>query len=100
MVKPKVRIFANRNRHNTGLLAWLPFLAGALTFAASWLGAFPPDFVERWYARLIFPIISSAAEKIADSTAFSWLDVAVPLAVILTAWLVHQRRWKLLLNSI
>jgi hypothetical protein len=100
VVKPKVGISAKRNRCNTGFLGWLPFLAGVLTFAASWLGVFPPNLVERWYARLIFPLISRAAQEVADSTFFSWLDLAVPLGVILTAWLIYQRRWKLLLNVI
>src|SRR5215471_17995504 len=100
MVKPKVRIFPKRNRYNSRLLGSLPFLAGVLTFASSWLGIFPPNFVEQWYARFIFPIISRTAEKIADSISFSWLDLIVPLAVILCVWLIHQRRWKLLLNII
>jgi hypothetical protein len=100
MVKPKVGISAKRNRNNTGLLGWLPLVAGVLTFAASWLGVFPTNFVERWYARCIFPIISRAAETVADLTPFSWLDVAVPLAIFLAAWLIHRRRWKLLLNVV
>jgi hypothetical protein len=56
--------------------------------------------VELWYARRIFPIISTTAEKLADSTPFSWLDVAIPLAIILVMWLIYQRLWKLLLNII
>jgi hypothetical protein len=100
MVKPKLRISPKYNRHNTAFWNWSPLLGGLLTFAASWLGVFPSGFVERWYARRIFPIISGAAEKFADAAAFSWLDVAVPVAVILTAWLIHQRRWKLLLNIV
>src|SRR2546426_3549052 len=98
MVKPKVGISAKRNKPNSGTLSWLPFLVGCLTFAASWAGVFPTTFVERWYARLIFPIISRAAEKVADAIAFSWLDVVVPAGLVLTLWLIHQRRWKLLLN--
>ena len=88
MVKTKVRISA-----------WLPIIAAGLTFAASWTGVFPASFVERWYARGIFPIISRAAEKLADAISFSWLDVAVPAGMVLTVWLIHQRRWKLLLNG-
>jgi hypothetical protein len=87
MVKTKVRISA-----------WLPIIAAGLTFAASWIDVFPASLVERWYARGIFPIISRAAEKMADAIAFSWLDVAVPVGVALTLLLVYQRRWKLLLN--
>src|SRR5215831_2513887 len=100
MVKPKVGISAKRNRCNTGFLGWLPLVAGVLTFGASWGGVFPPNSVERWYARLIFPFISRAAQKVADSTLFSWLDVAAPLGVILALWLIHRRHWKLLLNVI
>jgi Protein of unknown function (DUF3810) len=100
MVKPKVRISAKRSRPNTGALGWILFVAGVLTFAASWLGIFPTTFVEKWYARSIFPIISIAAEKVADAVAFSWLDVAVPVGVVVAAWLIRRRRWKLLLNVI
>src|SRR5437870_9627316 len=100
MVKPKVGISAKRNKPNSGTLSWLPFLVGCLTFAASWFGVFPTAFVERWYARLIFPIISRAAEKLADAIAFSWLDVAAPVAVVLTLWLIYRRQWKLLLNVV
>jgi hypothetical protein len=70
------------------------------TFLASWFGIFPPTLIERWYARPIFPIISETAEKLADAISFSWLDLVVPIGVILAVWLIRRRRWKLLLNLI
>jgi hypothetical protein len=100
MVKPKLRNSGKVNKHNSLVFGWLPLAAAVLTFAGSWAGAFPPGFVERWYSRPIFPIISRAVEKFADAIVFSWLDVAVPFGVILAAWLIRRRQWKLLLNLV
>jgi hypothetical protein len=69
-----------------------------MTFLASWLGLFPHSLVERWYGRRVFPIISGAAEKVADSISFSWFDLAVPIGVVLAGWLIRRRYWKLLAN--
>src|SRR5437764_5855864 len=63
MVKPKVRNSGKVNKHNSLGFGWLPLVAAVLTFAASWAGAFPPGFVERWYSRPIFPIISRAVRS-------------------------------------
>src|SRR5579862_5322898 len=100
MVKPKVRISRNFNKQKNRTAGWLLPAVAALTFAASWAGAFPQRLVERWYARSIFPIISGTAEKIADAISFSWFDVAVPLGCFLALWLIYRRRWKMLLNLI
>jgi hypothetical protein len=69
-----------------------------MTILASWFGFFPQALVERWYGRRIFPIISAAAEKVADFTSFSWFDLAVPVGVALGGGLIVRRRWKLLAN--
>jgi hypothetical protein len=98
MVKPKVRKLSKSNKDTRATLGWLPLVGSILTFTASWLGLFPANFVERWYSRPVFPIISGAAEKLADATSFSWFDVVVPLAVILAVWLIRHRQWKLLVN--
>src|SRR2546425_12822033 len=100
MVKPKVRISRNFKRRSSRGFGWLLPGISIATFLASWLGVFPPILIERWYARRIFPVISEAAEKLADVIAFSWLDLAVPICIVLAAWLIHRRRWKLLLNLI
>ena len=71
-----------------------------LTFIASWAGVFPQNLVERWYARGTFPIISRTAEKIADAVSFSWLDVALPLGLLLIVWLAYRHHWRILLNVI
>src|SRR5438093_7112611 len=79
-------------------LQWVLPMLGVLTFVASWAGLFPSVFVERWYARCLFPLISRFAEVIADAVSFSWLDIVVPAGIVSVAWLVRRRRWKLLLN--
>jgi hypothetical protein len=100
MVKPKVRISRNFKRHPNHSFGWLLPAIAILTFIASWLGVFPRSFVEQSFARRMFPIISGAAEKIADSVSFSWFDLAVPIGLVLALWFIYRRRWKLLVNLI
>ena len=98
MVKGKVGIRIDSALHTrTGLELLLPVLA-MLTFVLSWAGLFPSVFVEQWYARRLYPLISRFAEIIADAVSFSWLDIAVPAGIVSVAWLIRRRRWKLLLN--
>src|SRR5579864_3047270 len=100
MVKPKVRISRNFINPGNRTFCWILPAISVLTFTASWAGVFPQNFVERWYARSTFPIISRTAEKIADAVSFSWLDVAVPLGLLLIIWLTYCRHWRALLNLI
>ena len=98
MVKSKVTVSMDSAPRTGTRLEWvLPALAG-LTFVASWGGLYPSVFVEQWYARRLFPLISRFAEVIADAVWFSWLDIVVPVSVVSVAWLIRRRRWKLLLN--
>jgi Protein of unknown function (DUF3810) len=100
MVKRKV---GEKVKFVTGSITYglwvLPAIA-VFTFLTSWAGVYPPALVERWYARGVFPRISGVAEKIADAVAFSWLDVAIPAAVVCVLLLVRRRRWRWVLNLI
>ena len=100
MVKSKVGISGNYTVQPKGHLALLLPAVALLTLIASWVAAFPPGLVERWYARATFPMISRFAEKVADAVAFSWLDIALPLGFALGLVLLYRRRWLLLLNLI
>src|ERR1051325_2710247 len=75
----------------------LPVLA-LLTFISSMLPVYPPSIVERSYARSLFPKVSYLAGRFADSVPFSWLDVAIPATLIVSAFLITRRRWAILLN--
>ena len=77
----------------------LPVLA-VLTFTLSWAGAFPERYVENWYSRTIYPVISTAAAMFADAVPFSWLDVVIPAGLILLVLAVHHRRFYLLANVV
>src|SRR5207249_9390329 len=81
-------------------LQWVLPMLGLLTSVLSWAGLFPSVFVERWYARCLFPLISRLAEVFADAVSFSWLDIVVPAIIVSVAWLIRRRRWKLLLNLV
>src|SRR5207237_1396057 len=61
---------------------------------------YPPTVVERWYARGVFPVISAIAGKVADAVPFSWLDVAVPLGLVSSLFLMRSRKWRWLLNLV
>jgi Protein of unknown function (DUF3810) len=100
MVKPKVRVSRNIKIPLRRGFGWVLPSLSVLTFLISWVGIFPPTLVERWYGRRIFPIISEAAEKVADAISLSWLDLAVPIGAVTTLWLIYRWRWKLLVNLI
>src|SRR4029077_18489197 len=100
MVKTKVKNLYSAHTRQGGRRPWILPAVSALTFVASWIGIFPPGLVERWYARRSFPAISTIAEKVADAVSFSWLDVGLPAAAILTVWLIQRRHWRALLNVI
>ena len=98
MVKGKVGESRNSAAGAGSPLKWVVPALAVATFTASWAGLYPSLFVEQWYARRLFPLISCFAELIADAVSFSWLDMAVPVVVVSVAWLIRRRRWKLLLD--
>jgi hypothetical protein len=100
MVKRKTGILQNfTGRRGIPRAGTLPVLA-ILTFISSWTAVYPARTVERWYSRGLFPWISSIAEPLADAVPFSWLDVVVPLALLLTVVIIIRRKPVWLLNLI
>jgi hypothetical protein len=100
MVKTKSRILQIFTaRHRTLIPAILPLLA-LFTFLTSWAGLYSPRLVETWYARAIFPKLSEIAGQFADAISFSWLDVAIPVAVLVLGFLSLKRQWKWILNLV
>lgn len=98
MVKLKTGILQIFTGRPGGRLAWgFPALA-LLTFISSWAAVYPSRIVESWYARALFPKISYLAGRFADAISFSWLDLAIPLGLVLLVLLVRGRRWAWLLN--
>src|SRR5689334_23209671 len=77
----------------------LPALA-ILTFTLSWAGAFPQKFVENGYSRTIYPTISTAARMFADATSFAWLDVIIPVGLIVLVVAVRRRKFYFLANAV
>lgn len=80
--------------------AWgFPLLA-LLTFIFSWIGAYPSGFVERWYARGLFPPLSHLAGRFADLVSFAWLDPILAVALVALVLLIRKRRWVWLINVV
>jgi hypothetical protein len=98
MVKSKLGNWGKFTAGSSGRLGWILPASALLTFIASWSGIFPSALVEKWYACSIFPIISGLAERVADAVSFSWLDVAIPLALLSVGLLVRRRQWTGLIN--
>lgn len=71
-----------------------------LSFIASWLGAFPAQVVEDWYARGLFPKLSLYIGVVADALPISWLDPTVFLALALVVLAIRGRRLKLLTSAV
>src|SRR6185295_7819487 len=100
MVKPKtgfLKFFAGRAGP---YLAWILPLLALLTFISSWAGLYPSSLVEAWYAHKLFPRMSRLAGIFADSVSIAWLDVLVPLGIVLLVLVIRRRRWRLLLNVV
>ena len=100
MVKPKagfLQIFTVRGKP---WLVWLLPVTAILSFIFSWAAAFPSDVVEHRFARTIFPKLSYLAGRFADSVSFSWLDLALPVALVFVIAVLRKKRWFLLLNLI
>src|SRR5436309_1833267 len=74
----------------------LATLAG-LTFGLSWAGAFPKNWVENGYARMVFPTVSHIAGSLADAVSFSWFDLATAGGIgLVTYSIVWRTGWVLL----
>ena len=99
MVKPKTGIFQIFTARAGRRLGWILPGISVLTFIFSWAAVYPSRLVERLYARTIFPKISQLAGEFADSVPFSWLDVAIPLGILLLVLLVRKRRWVWIANA-
>src|SRR5215831_7686282 len=99
MVKLKTRHFNFFTARPTRSFSWFLPVVSIVTFVASWVGLYPPEFVERSYSRTIFPKISQIAAGMADLVPFSWLDLLIPATAILLVWLVRRRRWGTILNG-
>jgi len=100
MVKRKVGAESKFPAGSTSYGNWILPAVALLTFASSWAGLYPAALVERWYARNVFPVISTIAEKVADAVSFSWLDVAVPLGLVSALVMIRRRQWRYLLNLV
>ena len=73
------------------------FVLAAATICGSWLGAFPPEWVESVYAARVFPIISPIMARFADALPVSWLDLALLLALALLVFGIRARKWRFML---
>ena len=87
-----------RVKHKLPVSAVL-FLVAVVTILASWLEVFPRLWVEKLYARGIFPTISHLFAMLSDLLPFSWIDVWVPGGVALLIYVVYRRRWRLLVGA-
>src|SRR2546430_4316080 len=97
MVKGKVGGSRNSAAGAGSPLKWVVPALAVATFTASWAGLYPSLFVEQWYARRLFPLISCFAELIADAVSFSWLDMAAPVCVFSLVVILSRRRGELVL---
>src|SRR2546430_11717393 len=98
MVKGKVGGSRNSAAGAGSPLKWVVPALAVATFTASWAGLYPSLFVEQWYARRLFPLISCFAELIADAVSFSWLDMAGSGVRVFLARPHPRRRGKLFLG--
>ncbi len=62
------------------------------SFFASWVGLLPGQLVEIWYARKLFPIISSAMTPVGRLIGGSVMDLILPGAILLISYLAYRRR--------
>ena len=75
------------------------FALAAVTFLTSWLQVYPRDWVERGYARRLFPAISYGFGLLADVIPFSWLDLVIAASIAILIYGVYHRRWVGLLGT-
>jgi hypothetical protein len=78
------------------LPVWALILGALGSFLVSTAGWLPASVVESWYSRHLFPIVSSMLAPVADAAGFAWLDLLLPLALVLVIYLIRMRRWQYL----
>ncbi|HLH31060.1 MAG TPA: DUF3810 family protein, partial [Terriglobia bacterium] len=100
MVKTKTGILQNFTVSVGKSRAWIFPGFALLTFIFSWIGIYPSNVIERWYARRFFPAVSFLAGRFADSVSFAWLDPTIIVVVVLLVLLIRKRRWAALANLI
>jgi hypothetical protein len=67
-------------------------ILAAVAVAAA-LVPIPPELVERWYSRGVYPVLQRALTPASSAMPFALLDVVVPVAV--AAWILFViRRWR------
>ena len=74
------------------------FVLACVTFLASWGRLFPQQWVEKFYARGVFPTVSYIFGMVANTLPVSWLDVWIVVSVCILIYCVSRRRWSLLLG--
>ncbi len=68
-------------------------LLALVSFMAAWSDLLPARFVEDWYSRGVFPLLSALMAPLAAMTGGSLLDVLLPGSVLLVAYLLYRRRF-------
>jgi len=56
----------------------------------------PRPFIEAWFARGIFPKVSTILGLLADSIPIAWLDLLIPAALVYAGFCIRWRRWAAL----
>src|SRR5690242_18897892 len=89
----------------TGVVCKLPVticlaVLAVVTGLLSWARVFPPNFVENVYSRRLFPTISHIAGRLSDSVPFSWVDVWLVVGVLVVAFSIRRRNWRLPLGLV
>jgi hypothetical protein len=100
MVKRKSRNLQIFTGYAPTIRIWLLPTISLLTFIASCFALYPSRLVERWYAKTLFPRISRLFGPFADAIPLAWLDLWIPLALVLVILLIWKRRWAWLLNIV
>ncbi|HLQ78994.1 MAG TPA: DUF3810 family protein [Terriglobia bacterium] len=75
-------------------------IAALLTVILSFVGVIPSRWVEKEYARLVFPTVSHMAGYFADAVPFSWLDFWIAASVVVLVYSLRHRNWRLPLGLV
>lgn len=68
-------------------------LLALVSFLAAWSDLLPAQFVEDWYSRRIFPMLSQLIAPLASLTGVSLLDVLLPASIVSVGYLLYRRRF-------
>lgn len=74
----------------TLLLVTLALIVVCIAFT----GVLPPPWVETWYSRGMFPVISRVLAPLAQAVPFSWIDLVLPAGLVALIWIVRTRRFR------